>query len=85
MESCVSFWEERREMNFVVYLILPMLLVTMCKKPVHDPGSGSVTQGHREKLVQKSCVSFEEECIFVIGVSDMSVTSIKNHCNNKES
>ncbi len=31
---------------------------------VHDPGSGSVTQGHREKWVQKSCVSFEEECIF---------------------
>ena len=29
---------------------------------VHDPGSGSVTQGHREKWVQKSCVSFEGEC-----------------------
>ncbi len=26
-----------------------------------DPGSRSVTQGHREKWVQKSCVSFEEE------------------------
>ena len=31
---------------------------------VHDPGSGSVTQGHREKWVKKSCVSFEEECIY---------------------
>ncbi len=29
---------------------------------VHDPGSGSVTQGHQEKWVQKSCVTFEEEC-----------------------
>ncbi len=29
---------------------------------VHDPGSGSVSQGHREKWVQKSCVSFEGEC-----------------------
>ncbi len=46
MESCVSFWEECRQINFVV----------------HDPGSGSVTKGHREKWVQKSCISFEEEC-----------------------
>ncbi len=29
---------------------------------VYDPESGSVTQGHGEKWVQKSCVSFEEEC-----------------------
>ncbi len=34
-----------------------------CTQNVHDPGSGSVTQGHRKKQVQKSCVSFEEECI----------------------
>ena len=34
-------------------------------KNVHDPGSGSVTQGHREKRVQKCCVSFEEECYYM--------------------
>ena len=45
-------------MNFVVYFILPVLLV----QNVHDLRSGSVTQDHWEKLVQKSCVSFEEEC-----------------------
>ncbi len=28
---------------------------------------GRVTQGHQEKWVQKSCVSFEEECIMVKG------------------
>ena len=31
--SCIVL-EECRKMNFVVYFILPMLLVTMCKKPV---------------------------------------------------
>ncbi len=36
----------------------------MQQQNVHDPGSGSVTQGHPEKWVQKSCVSFEEECIY---------------------
>ncbi len=34
MESCVSFWEECRKINFVVYFIVPMLLVTKRKKPV---------------------------------------------------
>ena len=64
-------------MNFVVYFILPMLLVILQQgclqvtlrtiwQNVHDPGSGSKTQGHLEKWVQKSCVSFEEECISII-------------------
>ncbi len=34
-----------------------------CILNIHDPGSGSVTQGHREKWVQKSCAYFEEECM----------------------
>ncbi len=40
---------------------------------VHDPGSGSVTQGCRKKWVQKSCVSFEEEC------SDKVTTDCDDH------
>ena len=30
---------------------------------VHDPGLLTLSQGHEEKQIQKSCVSFEEECI----------------------
>ncbi len=29
----------------------------------YDPGSGSVTQGHRENWKKSMCISFEEECI----------------------
>ncbi len=29
----------------------------------HDPRSGSVTQGHREKWAKSRCISFGEECI----------------------
>ncbi len=36
VESCVSFWEECRWMNFVVLFILPVLLVTTCKKPYYN-------------------------------------------------
>ncbi len=35
MESCISFWEECRLMNFVVHFILPVLLVTKCKTIWH--------------------------------------------------
>ena len=28
----------------------------------HDPGLLTLTLGHQEKGIQKSCVSFEEEC-----------------------
>ena len=49
----------------------PFFLLTMTMTPghvtlrtvwqnVHDPRSGSVTQGHLEKWVQKSCISPEE-------------------------
>ncbi len=50
--------------------IVHMIYILLQKKrnfsePIYpdDPGSGSVTQGHRDKWVQKTCVSFEEECI----------------------
>ncbi len=30
---------------------------------VHDPEFLTLAQGHQEKWIKKSCVSFEEECI----------------------
>ncbi len=53
----VAFLLERLQISdhVVIFFILVVL-------PVHDPGLLTLTWGHQEKLIQKSCVSFEEEC-----------------------
>ncbi len=72
VESCASFAEECRCMNFVVYFILPMWLVTMCKKPHSKISQGSlailrslstskVTKIHSLRKLE-SCISFSWEC-----------------------
>ena len=73
VESCVSFAEECRYMNFVVYFILPMRLVTMCEKPHSKISHGSlailrslstskVTKIHPLRKLESS-ISFFWECI----------------------
>ncbi len=42
VESCISFLEECRQVNFVVHFYLPTLLVTMCKNPRSKIVDGSL-------------------------------------------
>ncbi len=35
---------------------------------VHDPELLTLTKGHQQKWIKKSCVSFEEECKSVVKV-----------------
>ena len=68
VESCVSFAEECRQINFVVCFILPMLSMTICKKPYSKIVHGSVmilerlstcetTKIHPLRKLE-SCISF---------------------------
>ncbi len=41
----------------------------------HDPGSGLVTQGHRENWAKSMCTSFGEECSFSLSYSDKKFLS----------
>ncbi len=72
VESCVSFAEECRLMNFSVCFILSMPLLTMCKKThskiVHGSlailGSLSTSKVKKIDPLRKfeSCISFFAEC-----------------------
>ena len=79
VESCVSFEEECRYMDFVVYFILPLLLVIMCKNPHSKIFHGSlailrclstckITKIHPLRKLE-SCISFFWECSLVKLVS----------------
>ena len=79
MESCISFSEECRQVNFVVHFYLPTLLVTMCKKPRSKIVDGSlvilisvstckVTKIYPLRKLE-SCISFFWECSLVKLVS----------------
>ena len=64
-ESCISFGEQCRWVNFVVYFILSILLVTCFKFQWSNmtlPGSLDLDPGSQGKPMNSWCVSFETEC-----------------------
>ncbi len=49
-------------------------------KVVNDPGSLTLTHGLQEWMISKSCVSFEEECIYnMFGNYHIVTKAITNH------
>ncbi len=65
VESCVCFWEQCRQMNFIVYSPIPKFLSVLSQFSGSDttlPGALDLDPRSQGKSRSSWCVSFETEC-----------------------